>query len=308
MNFDDDWPSDELLNFSDTLEKEFDNDYLKYLVRGFLSKLTKSETPLQNIFDDHRYVKICMDFIVIITQFADTGYPETLTRSRNHLNSDFLRGYNYFNRPIQWKVHNPICNSLLDDFTLKYLETPKYQNNRLSLEILKTYTASTVYDEVFMQLNKTQTGIANFPMFLFPNSLVKYQISHYLLRKLFFFIEWFFIPLLSLILFEYVNDTLGVIVAGLFVLHLFSRLMNILDTASWKFYRVTETQHGLKRISNTAYINDVLSQRVISIDSLRSLIKLHENGYAGMVGSYPAPAHMLIDALEQTHGKYIRRD
>jgi hypothetical protein len=308
MSFDYDWPSDELLNFSDTLKKEFDNDYLQYLVTGFPSKLTKAAIPLQNIFDDERYVTTCMDFIVVITQYAQTGYPEKLTRSRNPLNPDVLREYNYFDRPEQWQGHNPICNSLLDDFTLKYLEAPEYQNNRLSLEILKAYTASAVYDDMFMQLNKTQTGIANFPLFLFSNSLVKYQISQYILRKLGFFIEWFFIPLLALILFEYVNKTLGVIVTGLFVMHLFSRLMNILDTAAWKFQRAKGTQHALQRISNTVYINEVLSQKVISIDSLRSLIKLHENGYGGMVGSYPAPAHMLIDALEQTHGKYIHRD
>lgn len=295
------------LDYFDLLRNKEKNKYIRYLMEGYVIKHDNESTPFDVITQDEEFYNTCYDFLRIITYYASEDYRENLSLSNKHTDVDFLRSYKYFNRPKEWKGRNPIDNQLLDDFVLDYLKKPKYQNSRFTCEIIKTYIASSVFDDLYLFVTKSPNGISQkFLTHFFDRSENKLWFANYIMSKLRLFFNWFFIPLVSLFLYYSDYKALGGLLAAVFGIHLFSRLVNIFSFASRIHQKVIDENAHLNRIQNTIYIADVVSQNIISIQSLKSLLRIYEGKDSNFVGVYPAPLFMLLDYLE-TQGDYVEQ-
>lgn len=297
--------SDEALDCIDLIENEVQQKYVRYLMKGYIVKHDKESKSFDVLTQDKGFKNTCYDFLRIITYYASDDYRENLSFSNGHTHINFLRSYEYFNRPKEWKGRNPIDNQRLDEFVLGYLKRPEYQNHRFTCEIIKAYIASAVFDDFYLLLTKSTNSILQkFLAHFFDRSKNKLWFANYIIGKLGLFFNWFFIPLISVFLYYSDYKTLGGLLAAVFGIHLFSKLVNIFSFASKEHQKVIDENAHINRIENTIYIADVVSQGMISIQSLKSLLRMYEGGDSNFVGVYPAPLFMLLDTLE-AQGDYV---
>ena len=264
-------------------------------MQGYIESVDwDSKTP-ESITEDDNYKLTCESFIQSLTVNIKDKYKSNIS-SFDVLSFDLIENYNYFNRPKEWDTHNPICNKKLDDFTMQYIRRPEYQNKTLTLEIIKAYIASAIFDDLFLHFTRETSASKIINIVSSNRSLPKYLVYRTFLLSLKWFSKWLLLPLLAIFLYYINQESLAIIITTLFSFHLFSRLTNIIDFAIHRYQELKNNENKIQAIDERVYIFRVLSQEVIHIGTLKKLIDQHSKKARGVFSS---PLMILLDTFNE---------
>ena len=288
--------SSKVLDAKEIIGKSIEDTTVLEFMRGYMDSVDWVSTPPRNIIEDHNYKSTCEKFIAAITANTTAEYKSSGMVFRHILNADFALSYSYFNRPKEWSTHNPISNERLESFTMDYINQPEYQNDNLNIAIIKAYVASSIFDELFLELSGQQSLIKSSILSISNRSLPKYMTFNFLLNSLSWFSKWLLIPCLSYLFYYEGNELLAQVVAVMFSIHLLGKLTRIADYQFSKNKELSKTENVLNNIQDSTYILRVLSQDTVHLKSLRALIDMKAKSSRAV---FPAPLMILLDSLEK---------
>lgn len=283
------------------------NEFTCFLMEGYIESVDWSKIPSRNIISDTQYKQTCEDFKSAITADILNEYKENPYSKYHILNSRYLSNYNYFNKPDDWKSHNPINTPLLNSFTMGYIANPAYQNNRLSIEIIKAYVAAAVFDEYHLMYSEPELLSHKIAFELSKNNLSKYFAINFLLIKTKWFCKWLLAPFIAASLFFTDHKAYAIIVAVAFGIFTLSKITNLMESSALKNRSITKMHNAIDNIEDSKYLSLVLSQDVIHFKSLRKLIENKTYGGHAKPGVFNSPLYILLDSLEKK-GSYIIND
>ena len=297
--------SSKVLDVKEIIKKSIKDTTVLEFMRGYAHSVDWVSTPPRNIIEDHNYKSTCEEFIAAIAANATEEYKSSGMAFRHVLDLGFAQRYSYFNRPEEWSTHNPISNERLESFTMKYIDYPEYQNNKLNIAIIKAYIASSIFDETFFVFSVPQSLIRSLILSTSSRSISKFTAYNLLLNSLLWCSKWLLIPCLSALFLFQGYELLAQVIAAMFGLSLFGRLTRIADYGFRRHEKLSKTESALTRIEDGIYILRVLSQEVVHLKSLRTLIDLKAQSSRAV---FPAPLMILLDSLERKNSHITERD
>lgn len=271
---------------------------------GYLETVDWSSKSPEQILEDHNYKSTCEGFIDVLTTHASIDYKRDNV-IRQILDENFIALYDFFNRPKEWSSHNPISNEKLDSFTMKYIGCSAYQNDELTISIIKAYIASSIFDETFILLSEGSSYFSRFLIFITSTSRSKFLIFKSLTKNLKWGLRFVTAPCLSMLLYFRGYETFAQAIGIIFCAYLLKKITGIFDYGFHRHKKLSKIEKSVANIDDGLYILRVLSKTEIHVQSLRALI---DSRAKNAKAAWPAPLMILLDHVKEKSSFIKRRE